>query len=458
MRRQTIFISSVNRGMEDLRSGLKYELERRGLEVRLSEEANFPIPGASSALNECLAVAKASDVYLLIIGEERGSIIEDSSPTREEFRAAREEARLTGKPQLIFSIRAATRGGVTALQAQADLPPDKQFLVDFVQEVEMAPQKGDHNYLHRFSSFESLVTIVATRLSLGRNFDETVARHTVLQEALANLMRICSRTGRSAIPNHWWVRVARDELTLTSNDMAKNILVSQRVANSLVGSVAVHELANLEVDGMESALRAGHFLDFNPVTQEFTPDELRRAVTKLLGDIRVAKQTGRGDQNWIQILLVAGARANRQKSSVEVPAEAALWAQAYFDRAENVFNGLVALAGHLLDPTRRPTPPERRPRSPVPDFDRGLWQEELGMEDIERLVRNQISPFGDRLAPSSKQSLADLKAKLLAKTRDRLREMYPGAKLDDLFSLEDMAGVIQPLMATDEEAIDDRGR
>ena len=460
MRRQTIFISSVNRGMEDLRSGLKYELERRGLEVRLSEEANFPIPGASSALDECLAVAKASDVYLLIIGEERGSRIKDSSPTREEFRAVREESRLTGKPHSIFSIRASTRDGVTALWAQADLPADKKFLVDFVQEVEAAPQEGDHNYLHRFSSFESLITIVSTRLSLGRNFDETVARHAVLQEALANLALVCHRSRKSAFPDHWWLQPAREAISLTKDDVTREITVSQRVASSLGGAFAFHRLTDLDTAAMETALRDGHFLDFDPVSQTFTPSELRRAIAQIVRDIRTAKQIARGDQSWSQTLMSAAAQANRLKTSVAVPGEAVLWAQAYFDRAENVFNGAVALASHLVEPGRSPAPTKRAPRSPVPDFDRGLWQEELGVEDVERLVRNRVSPFGHLLQPGlhSEQKLKEWAVELLAETRSRLHDENPDVDLDNVLSVDDMFGIIQRLTASDQDAIDDRGR
>ena len=446
--------------MQDLRSSLKYELERRGLEVRLSEEADFPVSGSTTSLEECLSLAKASDVYLLIIGDERGSRIGESSPTREEFRAVRAERRLTGKPEIILTVRGSTRDRASALKAQALLTDDEQFLVDLVQEVEAAPEEGDHNYLHRFSTFESLVTIVATRLSLGRNFDETVARHAILQEALANAAVGCSRSGTSAFPDHWRGTRAQDELSLTNADLTRHITVSQRVANSLASAFVLHRLSDLETAAMESALRDGHFLDFDPVSQVFIPSELRSAVAQLVRDVRTAKKIGGGGQTWIQTLMTAAEQANRLTTSVLVPGAAALWALAYYDRAENVFSGSVALAGHLLDPSRTPVPDHRRPRSPIHEMDVELWQEELDAADVERLVRNQVHPFGLRFAPGllSDETKSEWALSLLAETRRRLRDQNPAADVDNLLSLDDMAAIINQLTVSDEEAIEDRGR
>ena len=207
---------------------------------------------------------------------------------------------------------------------------------------------------------------------------------------------------------------------------------------------------------MEAALRDGHFLDYDPVEQSFSPNELRRAISQLVSDIRRAKQLLRGDQTWVSTLMDAARRANNLKTPVNVPGEAALWAQVYFDRAENVFSGLVALAGHLADGARSPAPPSRQPRSPIPDEAEGLWQEELEVDDVERLVRNQIHPFGPRIPPGllSEQKLNEW----ATTTKSRLQDQYPGADLDNLLQVADIVEVLQGLVASADDVIEDRGR
>ena len=238
VRRRTVFLSSTAAGFGDLREALRFELEQRGFDVLAYEESSFPISGDLNALGECLQVVRGADYYLLLIGDDPGRVVNDTSPTREEYRAARKSRLETGYPHLILTVRSSTRGAVDQWRQDEIRGPlgNPLFTASFVEEVEAEtgdPQ--DHNYLQRWASFSDLMNILTTRLQLGRGHEETLARQAVLDELLQNLARMSSRHRTSALPHHKYGEDARKAIHLTVTNLASNITVSQKVANSLGG-------------------------------------------------------------------------------------------------------------------------------------------------------------------------------------------------------------------------------
>ena len=70
--RLVVFISSTVVDLDATRRALKDRLERRGLEVRLSEDADFPVEPGISSHDACLAAVRSAHVFVLLVGSRFG--------------------------------------------------------------------------------------------------------------------------------------------------------------------------------------------------------------------------------------------------------------------------------------------------------------------------------------------------------------------------------------------------
>jgi len=86
----TIFISSIISEFYDLRGALKYFLGKNGFRVLMSEEPDFGVNCNQDSLPTCKKQIEKSDYYLLIVGNDPGTIFDDNGKettvTIEEFR------------------------------------------------------------------------------------------------------------------------------------------------------------------------------------------------------------------------------------------------------------------------------------------------------------------------------------------------------------------------------------
>jgi Domain of unknown function (DUF4062) len=71
-RRLVVFISSTVEDFQGVRAELKADLEQRNFEVRLSEDASFPVAPGVSSHDACLRAVRSSDVFVLLIGTRFG--------------------------------------------------------------------------------------------------------------------------------------------------------------------------------------------------------------------------------------------------------------------------------------------------------------------------------------------------------------------------------------------------
>lgn len=92
--RPRVFVSSTIRDFSDLRSGLKYWLEERGIDVWMSEFPDAAREPDAGTLGACRAALEASDFYVLLVGGRKGWTVEPGlTATRWEFRIALEITR-----------------------------------------------------------------------------------------------------------------------------------------------------------------------------------------------------------------------------------------------------------------------------------------------------------------------------------------------------------------------------
>jgi hypothetical protein len=70
--RLVVFISSTVEDLDQVRRELRGALEQRGIEVRLSEDADFPVEPGVSSHDACLRAVRSSHVFLLLVANRFG--------------------------------------------------------------------------------------------------------------------------------------------------------------------------------------------------------------------------------------------------------------------------------------------------------------------------------------------------------------------------------------------------
>lgn len=70
--RLVVFISSTVEDLDGVRRELKAALEHREIEVRLSEDADFPVEPGFTSHDACLRAVRSSHVFVLLVGERFG--------------------------------------------------------------------------------------------------------------------------------------------------------------------------------------------------------------------------------------------------------------------------------------------------------------------------------------------------------------------------------------------------
>lgn len=70
--RLVVFVSSTVEDLDEVRVGLRAELEARGLEVRLSEAPDFPVEPGVTSHDACLRAVRTSHVFVLLVGSRFG--------------------------------------------------------------------------------------------------------------------------------------------------------------------------------------------------------------------------------------------------------------------------------------------------------------------------------------------------------------------------------------------------
>jgi hypothetical protein len=434
--------------MTDLREALRYELDQRGFEVLAYEEASFPISGDQGALEECLATVRQSDHYLLLVGDSAGRVDKETSPTREEFRAAKAAFFATGRPKMILCVRTSTRTAVDRHRSgestgQLDLP---QFIDEFIAEVESGVGPTDPNWLHRFRDFRELMEILTTRLRLGRNHAETLARRAVLDELLNNLATMVSRRGESAFPHHWLGERARAAISLTYDMVARQLTVERDVANSLGGCFVAGHLGALSTVAMDRALLDGHFLEFSVAEQRFIAGDLHAAVGGCVRDISAAQSVLETAVDWRLSLMKAASEANRTKGPVVVAGADVVWALAYVDRSENAFGSQVALAKYLLTGEGSPIPSGQRRRvSPIEGATEAIWREQVESSEIEHLIGKGLSPFGARIPAGvlTETTLEDAAKELAKRNLPALQPLIDALPAESRMSQDDIEEILK---------------
>ncbi len=221
----SIFISSTIFDFADMRSSLKYYLERLGYTVNMSEFNDFQHDLDKNSYDACFKTVENSDYFILLIGSRAGGLYSKASNatiTQMEYRAAYEKAK-QGKTRILAFVRKDVwtiieergdlarhlKGQLLEEKEITEVAADKipklssKFATDaglisaFIAEVcrkdEMkAAAKGEGelpvaNWVHQFATFGDIVACLRVQFNIGDVLERKKVIDGLADELLSNL-------------------------------------------------------------------------------------------------------------------------------------------------------------------------------------------------------------------------------------------------------------------------------
>ncbi|HBF87745.1 MAG TPA: hypothetical protein DDX39_03800 [Bacteroidales bacterium] len=159
----TIFISSIISEFYDLRGALKYFLGKNGFRVLMSEEPDFGVNCNQDSLPTCKMQIEKSDYYLLIVGNEPGTIFDDNGKettvTIEEFRHFLKIRKNGLNLNFIVFVRKQTRENYK----NNDTTKLGQLQIDFINEIlNNTEDKILGRWRYSFDKFSEIIQVLET--------------------------------------------------------------------------------------------------------------------------------------------------------------------------------------------------------------------------------------------------------------------------------------------------------
>lgn len=424
-----VFISSTVLDLADLRSGIKYMLRQRGVNVLMSEASDFPLQGDRSAVDECFENIRNCDYYILLVDKRCGSLYRPGvSVTRQELRIARESFALTGKPhQLLFVRRGvpelAKRRNSALREAGVD---DPRHLRSFIKEITNPTDPNFPNFLKEFGTFEEIMDSITARLNLGRNVAESLVRRSVYMELIRSLANMVSRQGSGAIEKHAALTTIREQFDFTSLLSTHSIIISEhqrtRLALGVLGRV---KASFLEAEAMRDAVREGVFLDYDPSTGTLTETRIQQALAQVLEDVTALASLDHDP--WDERILLA----IMPPGPYEVRVFDLASAFGFANRAENLFNSMRQACWLLTGSAYSNMPVPRLPATPFGhEEDLRIRKERVEPWEVNQLFAQDIHPFGGRLPSEVGQATREVRLRNVLESLSEAASSNPQFVID----------------------------
>lgn len=422
MKRPTFFISSTIYDFSDLRSAMKFFLEKQGCKVLASEYNDFQQPLDLHSYQACLENIKKADYFVLLIGSRVGGWFDEDSKisiTMREYREAY-ELHKTGKIQLINFIRSevwhwrSNRSEVARaldnerldkdraeriLNSPSICAEDPDFIVSFIDEVarkaeteKAASGRGAFptgNWIHAFDGFQDIADVLQGRIYGGLPLDQAVVRDLVLQE-LKDILRLSLvkiRPGSIYSPTSSLRKFHyKHKLTLNSRDNRCFPVATKRWDILCTLAVALLGL-DIKAQMLSVALSSAVFLDFDPTAGRFVSTEIYWSLAQLQEELYKLRK-GATPENLAVIFEHTPKRRPRGVTSVDVDTRKLVGLLHVMERWSNVIELSKAICHHLAGGQLHI--PELFGRSPIEGMDEQLKIETVSASEVDAFIKGDI--------------------------------------------------------------------
>ena len=252
-------------------------------------------------------------------------------------------------------------------------------------------------------------------------------RRSLVSELSRNLSRLVTRYEDSALQRHVGIGRVRESLNIGQpQDPMRKIPLSRDDRDDIIMGTALASVgARLATTAMEEAVGSGAFVEVG-IDGEVRTTEVHTSLETLLEDIERLRTRssssvgGPWDEGLVKELSVAERVGGYEASWYYL-----LQMFGYYDRIEDVFSGHVLVLRLLLNAERPDRPRTRRPTTPLgPEMEEAIRSDTVTPDEVVRLVRDGIEPFGGTMARQSLESVRELLIDRSAQaTREKLIEL-----------------------------------
>jgi hypothetical protein len=423
MKKPTIFLSSTIYDFSDLRSALKYHLEKQGCVVLASEFNDFRKPLDKHSYDACLSAIERADYFILLIGSRVGGWFDPAkriSITQQEYRSAyarhrqgrlniltfvrrevwqmREDRKALEKHLAQMGKEAAERDEILAFPNK--FATDAAFISDFIYEVgrnhetkaalESGEARPTGNWIHVFDDFSEIVGATQPLILSGLPVDEASFR-TALEAELIGLLATCAIKHRGKVYN------PRDSIWL----MMQKCPITERVKEGSFTPVPAKEwdaysTVMIGLMGktfptvvLPHALTNSTFFAFDPSRGVFEETPVARAIANLIKELRWLNEKNTAENLG---LIYEHSPKNRPRDLAIVKLSSVKFALLVHlgYRWGNVLILTEAIlhylqAGQFREPTLFPF-------SPIDGFDKQLEKDRLTTSEVMDYLTEQRKP------------------------------------------------------------------
>jgi len=330
MQKPKIFISSTVHDFADLRAALKYYLAEYGFDVQLSDHSDFDKDSAQNSYEACLSAIEDCDYFILLVGSRAGGMYDEvTSITRKEYQHAYDLAQ-SGKIKKILSfVRKPVwdvmldRKSLESLLNDMKIldndenPFDKNKVVfhdsaivknadhlhSFIEEITRKSdfKKGkspQFNWVHTFTHFEEIVTVLKTELKLSQVLSVKIAEQSLRTALINNLKQFTFTKSNDKVSGYFIycrdLRKKLSEYTISHADLVPNTtirLTTDEVKEAstffLLFRTGIKELSTYI---FESLVANGVFLIYDKKSEAFTNNNFCKALENIISEIQRVKQ------------------------------------------------------------------------------------------------------------------------------------------------------------------------
>lgn len=207
-----IFVSSTVLDFEDLRSSIKYFLEKYGFDIQMSEYPTFDVDLNKSTFDACLKNLEKCDYFILLIGYRRGGWYKENeiSITHKEFRTAKKLVESGHRIRILSFVRKpiwllrkdrdsiikhfqsiSDKLSAVVANTGSTIIDDPKYIFNFINEVSEGINISGathpiNNWIYDFDSFEDIAYALQNTLKLDVSLELKKQKSLLVTELTNN--------------------------------------------------------------------------------------------------------------------------------------------------------------------------------------------------------------------------------------------------------------------------------
>lgn len=407
-KKPTFFISSTIYDFADLRSAVKYNLEKVGCRVLASETNDFGNDLDTHSYEACLKQIDQADYFLLFIGSRVGGWQDKEnkiSITRAEYRYAYERHK-KGKLKIITFVRQSVwdvREDRKALQAQIQKMAlkkeekdklsklsskflcDPEHIIEFIKEVgrnedtkEAMKTEGEMptgNWIYTFNNYSEIQEVLSTSIFQGQTHEKTIQFKNLRKNLLEILVKLHMKNNGDVLD------VDKAALRfMKKNPVTKDFTKSIFLSNDDFSTLTFLSLSlgrpKIDVSLLSRISESRLFDSFDIHTGTYSDSMASKDLFQLLELCRFL--SGERESFLTQILGKNPSKAG--SGSLPISPVKLLLMYGEVIKRENIKRICLALIKHIDGKVY--SSPKLLPSSPIASFNTELSKEKVTPEDI----------------------------------------------------------------------------